>query len=133
LLEFHFAVATDHPLAKLAEPLQNVDIIQYRSISAADSSLNLAPRTSGILSGQDVLTVPDMHAKLQAHIAGLGVGYLPKKLAERYAATGELVIKRVTEPKPEVISYLAWRSKGGKAQKWLLEKIIPLTLEDLLG
>ncbi|MEI8363469.1 MAG: hypothetical protein WCG35_09660 [Betaproteobacteria bacterium] len=95
--------------------------------------LNLAPRTSGILSGQDVLTVPDMHAKLQAHIAGLGVGFLPQKNWPRFATTGELVIKREAKPKPEVISYLAWRSKGGKAQKWLPEKIAPLTLEDLLG
>lgn len=132
ILEFHFAVAVNHPLAKLVEPLQNLDIMQYRAISAADSSRNLAPRTSGILSGQDVLTVPNMQAKLQAHIAGLGVGYLPKKLAERYSATGELVIKIVAEPKPEITSSLAWRSNGGKAQQWLLNELGQLSLDDLL-
>ena len=131
-LEFHYAVATNHPLAKMAEPLQNLDIMRYRAISAADSSRNLAPRTSGILTGQDVLTVPDMQAKLQAQIAGLGVGYLPKKLAEKHTASGELVIKLVAEPKPEVTSYLAWRSKGGKAQQWLLTELQQLTLDDFL-
>lgn len=131
-LEFHYAVAPNHPLAKLAEPLQNPDIMRYRAISAADSSRNLTPRTSGILTGQDVLTVPDMQAKLQAHIAGLGVGYLPKRLAEQYVASGELVIKLVAEPKPEVPSFLAWRSKGGKAQQWLLTELQQLTLDDLL-
>lgn len=131
-LEFHYAVAPNHPLAKLQEPLQNQDIMLHRSVSAADSSRNLAPRTSGILSGQDVLSVPDMSAKLQAQIAGLGVGYLPKKLAERYAARGELIIKRVAEPKPNVTSFLAWRSNGGKAQQWLIKELLQLNLDDLL-
>lgn len=135
LHEFHFAVAAHHPLAALPEPLQNQDIQQYRSVSAADSSRNLPPRTSGILSGQDVLTVPDICSKLQAQISGLGVGYLPRQLAEKHAATGELVIKQVAEPKPEATSYLAWRtqngSKGGKAQQWLLKQLQKLTLDAL--
>lgn len=135
-LAFHFAVAPDHPLAALAEPLQNQDIQQYRSISAADSSRNLPPRTSGILSGQDVLTVPDMQAKLQAQIEGLGVGYLPQKLAEKHARAGRLVIRKVAEPKPEATSFLAWRTTGdncgGKARLWLLKRLEKLTLEQLL-
>jgi DNA-binding transcriptional LysR family regulator len=73
-----------------------------------------------------------MQAKLQAQIAGLGVGYLPKKMAERHAASGELIIKLVAEPKPEAISVLAWRSKGGKAQQWLLNSLQQLSLEDML-
>jgi DNA-binding transcriptional LysR family regulator len=131
-LKFHYAVAPQHPLAKLPEPLQNQDIMRYRSVSAADSSRNLTPRTSGILSGQDVLTVPDMFEKLQAQIAGLGVGYLPRKLAEHYVAEGKLVIKAVAEPKPEVTSFLAWRSNGGKAQQWLIKELQQLNLEDLI-
>jgi DNA-binding transcriptional LysR family regulator len=133
-VEFQFAVAAQHPLASLPEPLQNQDIMQYRSISVADSSRNLPPRTSGILTGQDVLTVPDMQSKLQAQISGLGVGYLPRTMAERYAANGELVIKQVAEPKPEGSCFLAWRSGNncGKAQQWLLKRFEQLTLEQLL-
>lgn len=132
ILEFCFAVSPQHPLAKLPEPLQNEDIRQYRSVSAADSSRNLPPRTSGILSGQDVLTVPDMHSKLSAQLAGLGVGYLPKRLAEEYASQGKLVLKTVAETRPEASSFMAWRSGGGKAQQWLLKKLEKLTLEELL-
>lgn len=131
-LEFQFAVAPHHPLATLTEPLQNHDIMHYRSVSAADSSRNLPARTSGILSGQDVLSVPDMDAKLQAQIAGLGVGYLPKKLAETYAEKGLLVIKRVAEPKPDVSSFLAWRSHGGKSQQWLIKEFQSVSLNELL-
>lgn len=131
-LEFHYAVAPHHPLASMPEPLQNQDIMRYRSVSAADSSRNLPPRTSGILSGQDVLTVPDMEAKLQAQISGLGVGYLPKQLAEKYAAAGKLVIKQVAEPKPEVTSFLAWRTDGGKAQQWLIKELQQTQLENVI-
>jgi DNA-binding transcriptional LysR family regulator len=131
-LEFHYAVAPHHPLASLPEPLQNQDIMRYRSVSAADSSRNLPPRTSGILSGQDVLTVPDMQDKLLAQISGLGVGYLPKRLAEKYAASGHLVIKQVAEPKPEVTSFLAWRTDGGKAQQWLIKELQQIQLENVI-
>jgi DNA-binding transcriptional LysR family regulator len=132
ILEFHYAVAVNHPLAQIAEPLQNIDLKQYRAVSASDSSRSLEPKTSGIITGQEVLSVPDMQAKLQAQLAGLGTGYLPKRMAERHVATGELVIKEVAEPKPKVTSYLAWHNKGGKAQQWLVEKLKQLTLDELL-
>jgi DNA-binding transcriptional LysR family regulator len=69
---------------------------------------------------------------LRPDLAMAGIGYLPQPLAERYVAQGKLVIKRVAEPKPEVISYIAWCSEGGKAQQWLLQALEQLTLEQLL-
>lgn len=132
IMEFHYAVAADHPLAKATEPLQNIELKQYRAVSTTDSSRNLEPKTSGIITGQEVLSVPDIQAKLQAQIAGLGIGYLPVRMAERHVSSGELVIKAVAEPKPKVTSYLAWHNKGGKAQQWLIEKLKQLTLDELL-
>lgn len=135
-LEFVFAVAPHHPLAQLPEPLNNQDIIQYRAVAAADSSRNLPPRTSGILSGQDVLTVSDMRGKLEAQLAGLGIGYLPIKMAQQYAKQGKLVIKAVAEPRAVGPTYLAWsnqrNSSMGKAQQWMLKRLEKLTLDDLL-
>jgi DNA-binding transcriptional LysR family regulator len=126
ILPFVFAVAPHHPLAVLDEPLQNQDIIQYRSVSAADSSRNLPPRTSGILTGQDVLTVANMNSKVKAQVHGLGVGYLPKYLADEQVALGKLVIKEVAESKPEVLMYYAWRSQNktmGKAKQWFIKRL----------
>ncbi len=135
-LEFVFAVAPHHPLARLPEPLDNQDIIQYRAVAAADSSRNLPPRTSGILSGQDVLTVPDMQTKLEAQMAGLGVGYLPINLANQYTKTGKLVIKEVAESKTLAPTFLAWSNhrttQMGKAQQWMLKQLEQLTLDELL-
>lgn len=123
MLEFVFAVSPRHPLAGFEEPLHSNDIIPYRSISAADSSRNLPARTSGILSGQDVLTVPNMAAKCLAQIQGLGVGYLPKPLAEKHVLSGDLVIKAVTEHKPATPCFLVWKTGGGKAQQWLVKRL----------
>ncbi|OYY50106.1 MAG: LysR family transcriptional regulator [Methylophilaceae bacterium 17-44-8] len=135
-LEFVFAVAPNHPLAHLAEPLDNQDIIQYRAVAAADSSRNLPPRTSGILSGQDVLTVPDMQSKLEAQIAGLGVGYLPINLAKQQARLGKLIIKEVAESKTLAPTFLAWSNQRttpmGKAQQWMLKQLEQLTLDELM-
>lgn len=132
VIDFHYAVAAHHPLANVDEPLKSTDIKHYRAISASDSSRSIQPRMSGISTGQEMLAVPDMQAKLQAQIAGLGVGYLPKRLAERHVATGELVIKTTDESNPKVTSYLAWHNKGGKAQQWLIERLKQLTLDELL-
>lgn len=135
-VEFVFAVAPDHPLATMPEPLSQEDIVRYRSIAAADSSRNLPPRTSGILTGQDVLTVPDIQAKLEAQMAGLGVGYMPINMATQAAQKGELVIKQVMESKKVAPIFLAWPSHRkadmGKSQQWLLKRFEKLTLDQLL-
>lgn len=123
-VDFVFAVAPHHPLAKLPEPLTSEDILHHRSISAADSSRNLPARTSGILSGQDVFTVHNMHAKVEAQRLGLGVGYLPRHVIEKDVAEGTLIIKQTVEPKTDTRLFIAWRSaERGKALRWWLKRL----------
>tara|TARA_B110000977_G_scaffold199036_1_gene285300 strand:+ start:759 stop:1679 length:921 start_codon:yes stop_codon:yes gene_type:complete len=135
-LDFVFAVAPQHPLASLKEPLNSQNIIQYRAVAVADSSRNLPPRTAGILTGQDVLTVHNMESKLEAQIMGLGVGYVPKHLALRYAKAGKLIIKTVAESRNIAPTYIAWRNNAdktsGKAQQWLLKRLEQISLEALM-
>ncbi|MFT7228916.1 MAG: DNA-binding transcriptional LysR family regulator [Methylophilaceae bacterium] len=135
-LNFVFAVAPQHPLASLKEPLNSQSIIQYRAVAVADSSRNLPPRTAGILTGQDVLTVHNMESKLEAQIMGLGVGYVPKHLALRYAKAGKLIIKSVAESRNIAPTYIAWRNNAdkisGKAQQWLLKRLEQISIEALM-
>lgn len=122
--EFVFAVAPDHPLARAPEPLSAPDYEQYRAISAADTSRDLPPRTSGLIGGQDVLTVPTMRAKMAAHIAGLGVGYLPLAWAAPHFTAGRLIRKEVEGTKSVTRVYLAWAPRQpGKALKWFLDRL----------
>src|SRR5258708_4532114 len=122
--EFVFVVAPDHPLAALTEPISAQDILQHRAVSAADTSRNLPPRTSGLLDGQDILTVPTIRAKGAAQIAGLGAGYLPLLWAAPHIAAGRLVKKEVEGSKSMTNVYLAWQTRqAGKALKWLLDRL----------
>jgi len=122
-VEWQFMVAPSHPLAQAPEPIPPEEILKYRSIAAADSSRNLPPRTSGLLSGQDVLTVPDMRDKIAFQRAGFGVGYLPVHMVRAEVAAGMLVVKQVLEPKAVGQVFIAWRTAdNGKALRWFLER-----------
>jgi DNA-binding transcriptional LysR family regulator len=119
-----FMVAPNHPLAAAAEPLRPEDIQKYRSVAAADSSRNLAPRTSGLLSGQDMLALPSMLDKIAAQRAGLGVGFVPESFARAEATAGTLVPRQVLEPKPDGQIFVAWRTDcRGKALEWFLRRL----------
>ena len=123
-VEWEFMVAPGHPLAQAPEPIPPEEILKYCSIAAADSSRNLPPRTSGLLSGQDVLTVPDMRDKIAFQCAGFGVGYLPVHMVRAEVAAGKLVVKQVLEAKARGQVFIAWRTAdNGKALRWFLERL----------
>ncbi|MBI2778401.1 MAG: LysR family transcriptional regulator [Gammaproteobacteria bacterium] len=134
-MAFVFVVTPDHPLAGSSAPLTSDEILRYRAIAAADSSRNIPPRTSYLLSGQDVLTVPDMRAKLEAHRMGLGVGFVPRTMIKDDLAAGRLIIKEVACPVPEPRLFIAWRNaREGNALIWFLDRMEdPALLARFLG
>ena len=134
-IEMVFVAAPFHPITREAAPLTDEVIQRHRAVSVADSSRLLPPRTVGLLSGQDALTVPTMEAKAAAHVAGLGVGFLPSWIAQREAQAGHLVILEVAAPRPEADIYVAWRpGQQGKALKWFAKRLDdPLVAAELLS
>ena len=135
LVQWAFMVAPVHPLASAPPPLPPEVIVQHRSIAAADSSRNLPPRTMGLLSGQDVLTVPDMRSKIRFQCAGLGVGFLPLHMTRADVQAGRLVIRQVVETRLGTPLFIAWRTaQRGKALAWFLERLEePALRESLLA
>lgn len=122
--DFVFAVAPHHPLAAEPEPLSAATIQQHRAVALADTARQLIARTAGLLSGQDVLTVASFADKLAAQVAGLGVGHLPRHIAEREVQSGRLVVRQVAEAAPQIPHYVAWRSgHQGKALRWFAERL----------
>lgn len=122
-VELVFAVAPHHPLAKAPEPLSNETILKYRAVSVADSSRSLPPRTAGLLTGQEVLTVPTIESKISMQESGIGVGYVPRHLAQSSLETGRLLVKQVESSREGGIISMAWRSgEKGKALRWFLER-----------
>jgi DNA-binding transcriptional LysR family regulator len=124
-MDFVFAISPQHPLAQATEPVSTSEILQHRIVVAADTSRNLPPRSVGLSIGQDTLTVPSMQAKLEAQVAGLGVGFLPVNLANPAIAAGRLVRKEVEEESTKITRMvLAWRPRdAGKGLKWWLERL----------
>jgi DNA-binding transcriptional LysR family regulator len=123
-IEWLFAVAPTHPLASLGRAVTAADILASRVVIVADSSRNLPPRSSGLAPGPDSLTVSTLRAKLEAQIAGLGVGFLPVRLARPALAEGRLVALEVEEPKPRTRVHIAWRPRdAGRALKWWVAKL----------
>ena len=130
-----FVAAPFHPICAEPQPLADSVIQRYRGVSIADSSRLLPARTVGLVSGQDVLTVPSLEAKAAAHIAGLGVGYLPAWVAEREAQAGTLRILQTAGVRPEADLRVAWRpGREGRAHKWFVKRLEdPLVAAELLS
>lgn len=130
-----FAAAPFHPICREAMPLSDDAIQGHRAVSAADSSRLLPPRTVGLVSGQDVLSVPSMAAKVAAQVAGLGVGSVPSWLAEREAHAGRLVILQTAAPRRAVEALLAWHPEAaGKGLEWFVQHLSdPLVAAELLS
>ena len=126
-LEFVYAVAPHHPLARLREPLADDLLQRHRAVAVADSVQRGSAITLGLLAGQDVLTVPTMQAKLDAQLRGLGAGFLPEPLARPYVKAGRLVVKRVQRPARVTRLSYAWRDAGGlgpgRALAWWLAQL----------
>jgi len=134
-LDLVFVAAPFHPVTREPRPLTDAAIQQYRAVSVADTSRMLPPRTMNILSGQDVLTVSSMQEKAAAHVAGLGVGFLPRPLAEREQAAGRLEIIPVDAPRQSADVAVAWRpGEEGKALEWFVKRLEdPLVAAELLS
>lgn len=123
-MEWVFAIAPGHPLASEAEPIASQAVQGHRAITVADSSRNLPPRSSGLISGQETLSVPDLRAKVLAQALGLGVGYLPRYIAQEEMAAGRLLIRQTEEPKMTAPLYLAWRTQHkGRGLQWFVERL----------
>jgi len=119
-----FAVAPGHPLASFPEPLTAEQIKQHRVVAVGDTGRSLPTFSTGLLSGQETLTVPSIISKLAAQVAGLGCGYLPPSLAEPYLQSGALVKKQTQEVRAPVSKQIVWRTTArGKCLKWFLNKL----------
>jgi len=141
-VRFVLVVAPHHPLAAIAEPLDDADLFAHRSVAVADSAQRLAPLTVNLMPGQDVLTVTTMQAKLEALRMGLGAGFLPEPMVRADIDAGRLIAKAVRRERRLTSIGYGWRSVAvpqerraphGLALKWWLEQLeSPATRRALL-
>ena len=120
-LEFVFAIHPSHPLAQLDEPLTESDIREHTAAVASDSSITLAKRNIGLVSGQKTITVNSLASKKALQVAGIAVGFLPLLFIQNEMNAKQLVIKKVAHMKPILPLTVLWRTfPVGKSMQWLL-------------
>ncbi len=122
-MDWIFAISPRHPLARASEPLTQDVVSRHRAVVVADSSRDVG-RAYGLLGGQATLAVPSMRAKILAQCDGLGVGWLPRKRIAALLKRGELVERKMADPREPNVLYVAWRGDhDGRALAWWLEQL----------
>lgn len=111
-----FVMAADHPLANVEEPLTEAQLRRFPAVNIEDSARTLTKRVAWRLPGQKEIIVPDMETKIAAHLAGVGIGFLPKSLCQSMIDNQQLVSRVIPTMRPPSPLSLAWRKFGsGKA------------------
>ena len=124
-IDWVFAVSPNHPLLQLDREATEEDIAAYRAVVVRDSSRQLPPQTRRVLDRQAAFKVTTMQQKIEAQMAGLGVGFLPRHRIEQSLRMGHLVTVPLTCPIDSTPVHMAWRSNNkGKALHWFIDWLI---------
>lgn len=122
-LEQVFAVAPHHPLVQEQEPLSRRIIKRFRAIVVGD--ITHPASSSQLLEDQEAITVFDFKTKLELQISGLGCGYLPRYLAQRFLESGALVEKKVVAQIFFEPVWIGWNEQtAGLASAWWRDEIL---------
>jgi DNA-binding transcriptional LysR family regulator len=103
-------IGAGHPQAALAaEPIAlRTALPQLRRVVTHDTSTAGIVRTAGLGDSGARLYVQNMDQKVQAILAGLGIGHLPRHRIEDYLATGVLLELELGE-KNNDRNFIAWK------------------------
>ncbi len=123
-VDMMFVAAPDHPVAQTGTPLDPETMATHRGVVISDTAMRLGSLSRGHFQPGNIMYVSNMREKLDAHMAGLGVGLLPRHLAEPAIKLGSLVEIETTEPitrEPTVVAYRT--SNQGQGLKYLVNSL----------
>ncbi|EPZ5901806.1 LysR family transcriptional regulator [Vibrio fluvialis] len=120
-MEMVWVAASNHYVHKRTGEFDEEARQKYRAIAIADTARDQPAMSVNIIQKQPRLTVTNFNAKCQALANGLGIGTLPKHVAEPLIAEGKLKkIEGSQGSKMEII--MAWRrNKIGEAKSWCIQ------------
>ncbi len=70
-----FAIAPEHPLAFVPEPIAESQLRLYPNIMVEDTAHTINKKVGWLLHGQEAILVPDFNTKCQCQILGDGIGF----------------------------------------------------------
>lgn len=74
-IRWAFAIAPDHPLAFVPEPIAESQLRLYPNIMVEDTAHTINKKVGWLLHGQESILVPDFNTKCQCQILGEGIGF----------------------------------------------------------
>ena len=116
-----------HPLAQMRQGVNALELSKFRTVVVHDSAQNEIARTVNIIEGSRHFYVTTINQKIAAIVAGIGIGYLPKTLVQRYLANDELIIVNLEDALVPQDLFIAWKitnkGKGLFKLRGLLESL----------
>ena len=129
-VEMVLVASPRHPICRLPEPLDAATIQQYRGIVVSDTAQRLGALSRGSFGSGNVLYVSNMQEKLEAHMANLGVGRLPRFLAQPHIEAGRLVALAATDGATHEPTALAYRATNrGRALGHLADALLEAAVD----
>ena len=125
-LDSVLVVSKSHRLSKVKSPIQTSELSKYRSVVVHDSAKNEIPWSINIIEGSQRFYVSTIAHKLEAIISGIGIGYLPTHIVQKYITSGELTEIVLKDKKLPQDLFMAWKitnkGKGIRALKAIKKK-----------
>jgi len=120
-----FVVSPDHPLTREQHPLSNEIIATHRAVVAHDTARQWIANTTAVISEDRYFYVPSLEYKINAQLAGIGCGFLPRQRIQKYLRSGELIELQIEQIHPPMPLFLAWKIVNqGKALKTIREMLL---------
>lgn len=121
-----FAIAPDHPLAFMPEPVPESQLRLYPNIMVEDTAHTINKKVGWLLHGQEAILVPGFTTKCQCQISGEGIGFLPDYMTRQAVEAGLLVVRRIHNPRQNSRMLLATQHAAtGQVTRWIKKQFAP--------
>ena len=108
-LEIVLVANNAHELSQGKQQVQPEHLAKYRSVIVHDSARHEIPWSMNMIEGSQHFYVSSIAQKIEAIVAGIGIGYLPKNLIESHTDSENLVIIELEEKLPPQDVFMAWK------------------------
>ncbi|ELE5893731.1 LysR family transcriptional regulator [Vibrio fluvialis] len=120
ILDWAFVMSPAHPCVR-EQVLTEAFVSEFPAICLDDTSSVLPKRHTGHYPQQRRLLLPNWYSAIECLKNGVGVGYMPRHMAQPLLATGQLVEKMLPDEKPLSQCCLVWRKDDNhKLIEWMV-------------
>ncbi|MCZ2723354.1 LysR substrate-binding domain-containing protein [Marinomonas sp. 15G1-11] len=125
-LDLLLVVKANHPLLQYEQPLNKSDLRQFRTVVVHDSVKGEIPRSSNLIEESQHFFVSSVNQKIEAVLAGIGIGFLPKNRIQPYLDKQLFIHLDFPEAVKKCDLFMAWKTvnhgKGLQNLRSRLEK-----------